>query len=69
MGCYGFFLRLLSLLLKITKVTTGHQNWPKMGQNCIITPKVKKASAERRSPPQELEVGPRSGLYLLELDI
>ena len=29
-------------LLKVTKVTTGNQKWPKMGQ----------------SPPQELEVGP-----------
>ena len=34
--CNGFFSRLLRLLLKITKVTTGHQNWPKMGQNSII---------------------------------
>ena len=27
--------------------------------------RAKKASAEGRSPPQELEVSPRSGLYLL----
>ena len=57
------------LLLKVTKVTTGHQKLPKMGQNSIISPffarRAKKASAEGRSPPQELEVSPRSGLYLL----
>ena len=53
----------------VTKVTTGHQKWPKMGQNSIIRSffarRAKKASAEGRSPPQELEVSPRSGLYLL----
>ena len=40
-----------------------------MGQNSIISSffarRVIKASAEGRSPPQELEVGPRSGPYLL----
>ena len=30
-----------------------------------VTRGAKKASAEGRSPPQELEVGPRSGPYLL----
>ena len=58
------------LLLKVTKVTTGHQKLPKMGQNSIISSffarRAKKASAEGRSPPQELEVGPRSGPYLLD---
>ena len=53
----------------VTKVTTGHQKWPKMGQNSIrssfFARRAKKASAEGRSPPQELEVGPRSGPYLL----
>ena len=57
------------LLLKVTKVTTGHQKLPKMGQNSIISSffarRAKNASAEGRSPPQELEVSPRSGLYLL----
>ena len=42
---------------------------PKMGQNSIISSffarMAKKASAKGRSPPQELEVSPRSGLYLL----
>ena len=68
-GFLGFFSKLLMLLLKVTKVTTGHQKLPKMGQNSIISSffarRAKKASAEGRSPPQELEVSPRSGLYLL----
>ena len=55
------------LLLKATKVTTGHQNLPKMGQNSIISSffarRVKKALGQ--SPQQELEVGPRSGPYLV----
>ena len=42
---------------------------PKMGQNSIkssfFARRAKKASAEGQSPPQELEVGPRSGSYLL----
>ena len=68
----GFFSKLLMLLLKVTKVTTGHQKLPKMGQNSIIISffarRAKKASAEGQSPPQELEVSPRSGLYLLVVD-
>ena len=66
---FFFWLLLLKLLLKVTKVTTGHQKLPKMGQNSILRSflarRAKKASAEGRSPPQELEVSPRSGLYLL----
>ena len=46
---------------------------PKMGQNSIISSffaqGAKKASAEGRSPLQELEVCSRSGLYLLVLVI
>ena len=57
----GFHSQLLRLLLKVTKVTTGHHKLPKMGQNSII----KKVSAEGQSPPQELEVGPHSRPYLL----
>ena len=30
-GFYGFFSKLLRLLLNVTKVTTGHQKLPKMG--------------------------------------
>ena len=63
-----FFLsKLLRLLLKVTKVTTGHRKSPRMGQNNLISffccPKCKKSLG--LSPPQELEVGPRSGPYLL----
>ena len=68
-GLFVFFLELLRLILKVTKVTIGHQKLPKMGQNSKINSffarRAKKASAEGRSPPQELEVGPRSGPYLL----
>ena len=68
-GFSGFLSKLLMLLLKVTKVTIGHQKLPKVGQNSIITcffaRRAKKASAEGRSPPQELEVGPRSRPYLL----
>ena len=52
----------------VTKVTSRHQKWPKMGQNSIISPyfaKKKNASAKGRSPPQELEVGVRSWPNLL----
>ena len=66
----GFLSKLLRLLLKVTKVTTGYQKLPKMGKkNNIISSffarRTDKASAEGRCPPQELEVGPRSGPYLL----
>ena len=40
-----------------------------MGQNSMISSfferRAKKSSVEGQSPPQELEVSPRSGLYLL----
>ena len=39
--------------------TKNRQNWAKTART------AKKASAEDRSPPQELEIGPRSGPYLL----
>ena len=29
---FGLFFKLLRLLLKVTKVTTGHQKWTKIGQ-------------------------------------
>ena len=58
-----FISKLLMLLLKVTKVTTGHQKMPKMGQNSIINSffarRAKKPFAKGQSPPQELEVGPR----------
>ena len=53
----GFLSKLLRLLLKVTKDT---KKSPKMGHNSIISfffaRRAKKASAEGRSPPQELEV-------------
>ena len=73
-GFFYFFLDFFGFLgffFKVTNVTTGHQKLPKMGQNSIISfffaRRAKKTSAEGRSPPQELEVSPRSGLYLLVL--
>ena len=41
-------------------ITQGHSRRPKKDW-----PKAKKSLAEGQSPPQELEVSPRSGLYLL----
>ena len=64
-------LLLLMLLLKVTKVITGDQKMPKMGQNSLISslfcPKGKKSLSQ--SPSQELEVGLRSRPYLLVLII
>ena len=57
------------LLLKVTEVTTEHQKWPNIRQNSIRSPFLpkgqKKASVKGQSPPQELDVGPRSGPYPL----
>ena len=69
---YVIFSKLLRLQLEFTKVTTEHQKLPKMGQNSIISSfflaqRANKSLVEGRSPPQELEVGPCSGLYLLVL--
>ena len=77
--CFGYFWflaflsKLLSLLLNVTKVTTGHPKFPKMGQNRIISSffaqRAKKVLTEGRSPPQELELGPHIGPYLLVLSV
>ena len=68
-GFYGFLTKLLRVLLQVTKVANGNQKWPKMGQNSIIKsffcPKGKQSLGQ--SPLQELEVGSRSGSYLLVL--
>ena len=65
----GFLSKLLRLLLKVTKVTTGHLKLPKIGKNSIISSffarRARNALAEGQSPQQELEVGPRSEPYLL----
>ena len=63
---------------KVTKVSTkssqGFYWTPKMAKNepkqhnkLFYSLWAKKATAEGRSPPQELEVGPRSGPYVLVL--
>ena len=67
---FVLFSKLFRLLLKITKVTTGHQILPKICQHRIISfflfaRKAKKVSAEGQSPLEELEIGPHSGPYLL----
>ena len=50
----------------LPRLLLDNKNRQKKGQNSIISSFfAKKASAEGRSPPQELEVGPRSGPYLL----
>ena len=58
----------LRLLLKVTRVTTGHQKCPKIGQksrmSSFFSPRAKKALAEHQSPLKDLEVGQRSGPYL-----
>ena len=43
------------------------KNGPKQHKKFFFARRAKKDSAEGRSPPQELEVGPRSGPYLLVL--
>ena len=69
---FGFFW-FTGIPFKVTKVTTtsyqGYYWTPKNGQKSIISSifdqRAKKASAKGQSPPQELEVGPCSGPYLL----
>ena len=62
-----FLSKLLRLLLNVTRVTTEHQKLSKQHKKLFFCQKGKKALAEGRSPPEELEVGPhrRSGPYLL----
>ena len=43
------------------------KNGPKQHNKVFYTRRAKNASAEGRSPPQELEVGTRSGPYLVVL--
>ena len=33
--CFGFFLKLLRLLLSVTEVTTEHQKWPNISTNSV----------------------------------
>ena len=75
LGFFGFFC-FFGISFKVTNVTTksyqGYywtpkiaKNGPKQHNKLFFARRAKKASAEGRSPPQELEVGPRSGPYLL----
>ena len=57
-GFWKFLSKLLRLVLKVTKV--------KQHYKLFLCLKGKKAKG--RSPPQELEVGPRNGPYLLVLN-
>ena len=72
------FLWTFWILFKVTEVTTksyqgyywtpkNAKNGPKQHNKLFFARRAKKASAKGRSPPQELEVGPRSGPYLLVL--
>ena len=54
------FSKLLSSLHKVSEVTIEHQKKTKKSKNSI------KRLGRRLSSQQELEVGPHSGLYLLE---
>ena len=51
------------------EVTTEHKKLPKISTKSVkssfFARTTKKASAEGQSPTQDLEVSPRSGLYLL----
>ena len=47
--------------------TKNGKNGPKQHNKVFFAQRAKKASAEGPSPPQELEVGPRSGPYLLDI--
>ena len=69
-GFFGFFSKLLGLLLNVREVTTEHGKWPKISTNSVKSSFFawrKKVLAEGRSPSQELEVSPSSGLYLVLL--
>ena len=72
---FGFFWIYFFLVI-VTNVTTKNyqgyywtpkiaKNGPKQHNRLFFARKAKKASAEAQSPPQELEIGPRSGPYLL----
>ena len=54
------------LKIKFSKVTTEHQKLPKVSQKSLISFFFARKSLGQSSP-QELEVSPRSGPYLLVL--
>ena len=45
--------------------TKNRQKWAETVLKAFILPEGQKASAEGQSSPQELDVGPRSGPYIL----
>ena len=67
---FEFVLNLLRLPLKVTKVTTGQQKLPKIGQNSIrrsfLIERQKMPLVEGQRPPHELEV---SSSYILLIAI
>ena len=75
LGFFGFFC-FFGISFKVTNVTTksyqGYywtpkiaKNGPKQHNKLFFARRAKKASDEGRNPPQELEIGPRSGPYVL----
>ena len=68
-GFFEFFLKLQRLLLKVTKVTTGHQRLPQIGQNSIkrffFAQRKKKALIRRPKLSAGARSRPHSGQYLL----
>ena len=60
------FLKLLGLLVKVTKVSTGHHKLSKMGQKSIVSSFLpQKNLVQRPMPSAEAELGLRSRPYLL----
>ena len=59
---FRYFSKLIRLLLKVTKVTTEQQKWPKMGRNSIISSffclKAKKSLGQRPKPSAEARSRP-----------
>ena len=60
-------------ILKVTKVTAEHQKWSKINTNSVksscFARRAKKALDKGQSPPHNLKVSPRSGLYLLAFGV
>ena len=64
-----FMFLFLTLLLKVTKVTTDHQILPKFEpkkyKKVVFAQRAKKGLTEGQSPLQELEEGAHRGPHLL----
>ena len=57
LGVFGFFLKLLRLVLNITEATTKNQKWHKIGTNSVKSSFLPKKSLGQRPKPS---AGPRS---------